>query len=98
MKRSDPLADFPDWAWSTLSDYTDTSIAQIRTTLTLYLVALEAIGYELKSTGSDRDWAKVAEVVSTVLGDVASDRDMGVAISSEEEVELVVAAVRGALP
>jgi hypothetical protein len=97
MKRSDPLADFPDWVWATLADYTGASITQVRATLKVYLAALESIGYELKSTGSERDWAKAADVVSTVLGDVASDRDMGVAISFEEEVDQVVTAVREVL-
>jgi len=92
-KSDDPLADFPDWAWATLAEYTNSSITQVRSTLRLYLVALRAIGYELGER-PEPAWDKAAEAVATVLGDVASDRDMGVAVPFEEEVDLVVAAVR----
>lgn len=95
MKRADDaLADFPDWAWATLAEYTNASITQVRMTLKLYLTALDAIGYQLRRGGTEQDWDKATEVVATVLGDVASDREMGVTISSEEEVDRVVAAVR----
>jgi hypothetical protein len=97
MKQApDPLADFPDWAWATLAQYTDLSIAQARSQLKLFLAALGAIGYQLHPA-PEPDWDKMSEVVGTVLGDVASDREMDVIISSEQEVDLVVQAVREVL-
>jgi hypothetical protein len=94
---ADPLADFPDWAWATLSEYMGVSITQVRSQLKLYLTALGAIGYQLHPV-PEPDWDKVSEVVGTVLGDVASDREMGLTVSSDQEVDLVVQAVREVLP
>lgn len=98
----DPLAQFPDNIWIRLSELTGEKITFIRHNLKIYLVALEAVGYRLvkveeAKTAAPVDWAEVSEIVGTVLGDVATDRDMGLMVTYTSEVDLVVKAIREAL-
>jgi hypothetical protein len=100
-RGDDPLIDFPDRTWVTLANLTGHRIVQVRTTLRIYLSALEAVGYRLvRVNEADRPtvpkptWKAVSEEVTYVLGDVASDREMGVVVPFEDEVAQVVAAVR----
>lgn len=96
----DPLAEFPDDVWQTLSELTGHSIGQVRGTLKVYLSALEQAGYELvgESDASRRrrevDWDHVAALITKVLGDVANERDCGFTVTYETEVGLIISAIR----